>query len=224
MYCHLCCVFYKYLSKYALVFDWSRYYIYHIWTNPRRLGFHSLLYVNKMYKNTKHWRRSHYTVTNVRNKNSNVQGRSKSDFPYHKDLLLKGKNSLHLGAKFSFKRSSHFVKGRNWRESLIDHSSLPLMCVTFSAFWMRHCQINLSWNPNDKDVKVHLSTYKYMLGFKTIFPAVSIFVDFMFYVAKITNNMDPKGAVWSEYITFTSMRKSSLKCTICATRVKTDIS
>ena len=40
-----------------------------------------------------HWSSSHYAVTQVPNKNSNIQGRSpnviKSDFPCHKELLLK---------------------------------------------------------------------------------------------------------------------------------------
>ena len=37
-----------------------------------------------------HWPSSHYAVTYVLNKNSNIQGRSTyviSDFPYHKELL-----------------------------------------------------------------------------------------------------------------------------------------
>ena len=39
-----------------------------------------------------HWHSSHYAVTHVRNKNSNIQGRLPnvvSDFQYHKELILK---------------------------------------------------------------------------------------------------------------------------------------
>ena len=82
-----------------------------------------------------HWRSSHYAVTHVHNKkNSHIQGRSpnveKSDFPYHKELPLKERiSSLWKQIQrirslwdqiLSFKRSSHFEKGRNWRESLLD--------------------------------------------------------------------------------------------------------
>ena len=51
----------------------------------------------------KHWRSSHYAVRHMPNKNSNIQGRSpnvvKSDFPYHKELLLKEKFAP-SGSKF----------------------------------------------------------------------------------------------------------------------------
>ena len=63
----------------------------------------------------------------------------KSDFPYLQDLLLKEKIRSLSEQSLSFKRSSHFEKGRNSRESLLKYSSLPLMRVTFSAFWLRHC-------------------------------------------------------------------------------------
>ena len=47
-----------------------------------------------------HWHSSHFAVAHVRNKNSNIQGRSpnviKSDFPNHKELLLR-KELLPLG-------------------------------------------------------------------------------------------------------------------------------
>ena len=62
--------------------------------------------------------------THVRNKNSSTQGSSpyveKSDFSYLKELLLKGKNSLPLGANYFFKRRPHFKKGRKCTESLLD--------------------------------------------------------------------------------------------------------
>ena len=57
--------------------------------------------------------------THVRNKNSNTQG-GKSDFLYLKELLLKEKIRTLLGQILSLKRSYHFEKGRNYRESLLD--------------------------------------------------------------------------------------------------------
>ena len=55
-----------------------------------------------------HWFSSHYAVTLVRNKNSNISREvtqcGKSDFPYHKELLLKEQI-------LSFKRSSYFETG-----------------------------------------------------------------------------------------------------------------
>ena len=43
-----------------------------------------------------------------------------SDFPYYKELLIKKRiHSLWEQILF-FMRSSHFEKGRNWRESLFD--------------------------------------------------------------------------------------------------------
>ena len=80
-----------------------------------------------------HWRSSHYAFTHVRKKIVTFKGGHLmwiSDFSYHMELILKGKNSLPLGSLWeqilSFKRSSHFEKWRNWRSS-----SLPLPCVTF---------------------------------------------------------------------------------------------
>ena len=48
-----------------------------------------------------------------------IQGRSPivvSDFPYHKELLLMERIRSLWEPIFSFKRSSNFEKGRNWRE------------------------------------------------------------------------------------------------------------
>ena len=72
------------------------------------------------------------------NKNSNIQGRSldviKVIFHTIKEII----RSL-----FFFKRSSH-LKGDAIEENhcLIQYS--PLMCVTFSAFWLCRCVVN--WN------------------------------------------------------------------------------
>ena len=59
----------------------------------------------------------------MRNRNSNIQGRSLnviSDFPYHKELLIKERIRSLCEQIHSFKRSCHFEKGRNCRESLPD--------------------------------------------------------------------------------------------------------
>ena len=50
-----------------------------------------------------------------------IQGKSPdvvSDFPYHKELVLKERIHSLWEQILSFKRSSNFKKGRNWRESL----------------------------------------------------------------------------------------------------------
>ena len=55
-------------------------------------------------------------LTYVHNKNSNIQERSPnlaSDFPYHKDLLLKERICTLWEQILSFKRSSHFEKGHD---------------------------------------------------------------------------------------------------------------
>ena len=57
--------------------------------------------------------------THMHNKNSNTQG-SKRDFPNHKELLLKERIHSLWEQILSFKRSSHFEKGRNCREFLLD--------------------------------------------------------------------------------------------------------
>ena len=70
-----------------------------------------------------HWCSSHYTVSHVRNKNFNIQGRSPNVvkyFPYHKELLLKERIRSLWEQILSFKRSSNFEKGRNGRKSLFD--------------------------------------------------------------------------------------------------------
>ena len=58
----------------------------------------------------KHWRSSLYAVMHMRNKNSNIQGRSshvvKEIFPYHKELLLKERICSIWEQILSFKRSS----------------------------------------------------------------------------------------------------------------------
>ena len=51
-----------------------------------------------------------------------IQGSSphvESDGPYTKELLLKERIHSLWEQILSFKRSSHFEKGRNWRESLL---------------------------------------------------------------------------------------------------------
>ena len=95
------------------------------------VNFWTVDYVSKQRKpclkrgyHCRHWRSSHYAVTHVHNKNSNIQERSpnvvKSDIPYHKELLLKERIRFLWGQILSFKRSSHFEKGCNWREALLD--------------------------------------------------------------------------------------------------------
>ena len=71
-----------------------------------------------------HWRSSHYAVTHVRNKNSNIQGRS----PNVVSVIFHAIRKQIL----SFKRRSHFEKGQLKRITAW-FSSLPLMCVTFSV-------------------------------------------------------------------------------------------
>ena len=55
-------------------------------------------------------------VTHVRNKNSNIQGRSLnliSDCLYYKELLIRERIRSLWEQILSFERSSHFKKGRN---------------------------------------------------------------------------------------------------------------
>ena len=66
-------------------------------------------------------------------KKSNIQGRS----PTH-NVLKVIFHTILWEQILSFKRSSHFEKGRNWKGITAWSSSLPLMYVTFSAFWLRH--------------------------------------------------------------------------------------
>ena len=65
-----------------------------------------------------------FGVTHVRNKKSNIQGRSpvvvKSDFPFHKELLLKERIRSPWEQILSFKRGFHFENGRKYRKSLLD--------------------------------------------------------------------------------------------------------
>ena len=59
----------------------------------------------------------------VRNKKNNTQGRSHyvvKVIPYLEELLLKERICPLWEQNLSFKRSSHFVKGRNCKESLLD--------------------------------------------------------------------------------------------------------
>ena len=53
----------------------------------------------------------------MRNKKSNTQGSSPNVV---KELLLKERICSLWEQILSFKRSSHFEKGRNWKESLLD--------------------------------------------------------------------------------------------------------
>ena len=57
--------------------------------------------------------------THVHTKNNNTQG-SSPYFPYLKELLLKERIRYPWEQVLSFKRSPHFEKGRNCRESLLD--------------------------------------------------------------------------------------------------------
>ena len=78
----------------------------------------------------------------MRNKIWNNQGRSPNVvtvvFSYHKELLLKERIRSLWEQILSFKRSSHFEKGWYLKRISAWSSSLPLWCVTFSAFWLRH--------------------------------------------------------------------------------------
>ena len=71
-----------------------------------------------------HWRCPHYAVTYLRNKNSNIQGSSPNVvivfFSYYEELLIKERIRSLWEQILSFKRSSHFEKGRNCKESLLD--------------------------------------------------------------------------------------------------------
>ena len=63
-------------------------------------------------------------VTHMHNKNSNIQGRSHNVvkviwMSYYKELLLKDRIRFLWEQILSFKRSSHFEKGRKWTESLL---------------------------------------------------------------------------------------------------------
>ena len=62
-----------------------------------------------------HWSSFHYAHTHMRNKNSNIQGRSPNVVKviFHKELLLKERISTLWEHILSCKRSSHFEKGRN---------------------------------------------------------------------------------------------------------------
>ena len=52
---------------------------------------------------------------------------------------LKGKNSLPLGANSFLFEKFPFWKRTQLKRTTARSSSLPLMCVTFSALWLRHC-------------------------------------------------------------------------------------
>ena len=75
-------------------------------------------------------------------KKGHIQWRSPkvvSDFPYLKELLLKERIRSLWEQTLSCKRSSHFEKGTQLKRITACFSSLPLMCVTFSVFWLHHC-------------------------------------------------------------------------------------
>ena len=57
---------------------------------------------------------------------------------FHKELLLKERIRSLWEQILSFKRSAYFGKGTQLKIISACSSSLPLMCVTFSAFWLRH--------------------------------------------------------------------------------------
>ena len=87
-----------------------------------------------MWKQSQHWRSSHYQVTHVLNRNSNIHGIcGKSDFPCHKELLLKQMILSLCERILSFKRSSHYEKGRNWIESRLD----PVVSFWCAYFFQR---------------------------------------------------------------------------------------
>ena len=67
----------------------------------------------------------------VRNKKNNTQGRSHyvvKVIPYLEELLLKERICCLWEQNLSFKRSCHFVKGRNFKESLLD-TVVSLLCA-----------------------------------------------------------------------------------------------
>ena len=83
-------------------------------------------------------------------KNSNFQGRSPYVVKWFSMLLettLKGKNSLLLGANSYLQEKFPLWKGTqpNWMTASC--SSLPLIYVTFSAFWLRLCSCSNAWSP-----------------------------------------------------------------------------
>ena len=56
-----------------------------------------------------HWHSSHYPVTQMRNKNSNIQEMS-PNVPYHKELPLKENHLLPLGANSFLLRDIPILK------------------------------------------------------------------------------------------------------------------
>ena len=94
-----------------------------------------------------HWRSSHCAVTHVCNKNSTIKRRSPNVvkwFWYHKELLLKERIRSLREQILSFKKKFPYWKGMQLKRITAWSGSLPLMCLTFSALWLRHCWILIS--------------------------------------------------------------------------------
>ena len=105
------------------------------------------------YRYTNHMRSSHYTVTHVRNENSNIQRRSPNVIKviYHtiRNSLLKKRNRSLWEQILFFKRSSPFWKGTQLKRTIAWSSSLLLMCVTLLTFWLRHCKFKRFWTKQE---------------------------------------------------------------------------
>ena len=77
-------------------------------------------------------------------------------FSIPKGTALKGKNSLPLGAN-SFLGEVLILKRDAIEENQCCSSSLPLMCVTFSVFWLRHwlvCTFGVHMNQNPTHLSI----------------------------------------------------------------------
>ena len=88
------------------------------------------------------WRSSHYEVRHMRNKNSSIQGRSpyvvKVIFHTIRNCSLR-KDFAPSGSKFFPLREVPICKRMHMKRITAWSSSLSLVCVTFSAIWLRHC-------------------------------------------------------------------------------------
>ena len=82
-------------------------------------------------------------ATYVRNKNRNIQGRLYTInvvkvISIPKGTVLKERICLICGSKFFPFREVPIMKRGAIKRITACSNSLPLMCVTFSAFWLRH--------------------------------------------------------------------------------------
>ena len=79
-----------------------------------------------------HWRSFHYAVTHLQNKNSSIQGRS----PVVVKLIFHTiRNCSSSGSEFFPLEEIPILN----RGAINENGSLPLMCVTFSPFWVARC-------------------------------------------------------------------------------------